>query len=265
MTKNAPLELSGTCSPTGWEPPADLPEAEWRAVGVALGKLERSIQWLVGDWWIYGEERGYGVRKAMTEDADWEGPSFQTCMNCATVARAFAETYRRREVLTFAHHAEVASLPQWEADVMLAWCEETTPPHSVRELRERLGKHRVEYTSHTVKVAPRKVEIVSHPVEATPRKVAVYTSASAASSAPKFPRVPEAPRAVDPPASPPAPRTIRYTMTLSLAPDNYDRLGRYAAVMELPVDEALERLVEEALERVDVLVVASNANSGPRH
>jgi hypothetical protein len=249
MTKDhAPLELSGTCSPTGWEPPADLPEAEWRRFGVALSKLERGLGWLVGDWWIYGNQH-YGRRKAMTEAEDWEGPSFQSCCNAASVCRRF-EGYRRRELLSFSHHAAVASLPMRRVDELLDWCMETTPPRSVRELREKLGEHRVEYTSHTVEVAPRKV---------------VYISTSDASSAPKFPRVPEAPRAADPPASPPATREIAHVMTLALAPDVYARLRRYADVVQLSTDEALERLVEEALQRNEMLVTGSNINDGPRH
>ena len=44
-----------------------------------------------------------------SEVEDWEGPAFQTCMNAAIVANAF-ETSRRREVLSFTHHREVAPL-----------------------------------------------------------------------------------------------------------------------------------------------------------
>ena len=50
---------------------------------------------------------GVPERKAIVEAEDWEGPDFQTCMNAASVCRAF-ETSRRREVLSFRHYAEVA-------------------------------------------------------------------------------------------------------------------------------------------------------------
>lgn len=39
-------------------------------------------------------------------------------MNCAAVSRSF-ETSRRREVLSYSHHVEVASLPPDEADELL--------------------------------------------------------------------------------------------------------------------------------------------------
>jgi hypothetical protein len=96
--------------------------------------------WWVGDWWAFGEHR-YGGRKAVVEAEDWEGPSFQTAMNAASIARAF-ETSRRREVLSFACHVEVASLPAEEADRLLDWCEEvlrdTKRPPTIKALRERV-------------------------------------------------------------------------------------------------------------------------------
>jgi hypothetical protein len=63
-----------------------------------------------------------GQRKAVVEADDWEGPEFGVCANAASICRAF-ETSRRREHLTFKHHAEVASLPAPEADALLDWAE----------------------------------------------------------------------------------------------------------------------------------------------
>jgi hypothetical protein len=81
-----------------------------------------------GDWWAYGEH-GYGDRKALVESEDWEGPAFQTCMHAASISRAFDETCRRRQVLTFNHHVEVAPLCDRHPDIadrLLDWC--TTSP-----------------------------------------------------------------------------------------------------------------------------------------
>jgi hypothetical protein len=75
----------------------------------------------------------YGERKAIVEVEDWEGPSYEAAMNAASVCRKF-ETSRRREGLTFKHHAEFAALPPDEADALLDWCEETPKPRSTREL-----------------------------------------------------------------------------------------------------------------------------------
>ena len=79
----------------------------------------------------------------MVEAVDWEGPSYQTCMNVAVVCKAF-ETYRRREVLSFTHHAEVAALHPNEADPLLDFAEETIAstgrPRSVAKMREERWK-----------------------------------------------------------------------------------------------------------------------------
>jgi predicted RNA methylase len=45
------------------------------------------------------------------------------------------ELSRRRDKLTFSHHQEVQGRP--DADELLDWCEETTPPRSRNQLRER--------------------------------------------------------------------------------------------------------------------------------
>ena len=65
-----------------------------------LARLRAAYPWWLGDWWAYGEAR-YGERKAIVEFEDWEGPSFQTCVNASNVAKRF-EINRRRLNLTLA-------------------------------------------------------------------------------------------------------------------------------------------------------------------
>jgi hypothetical protein len=81
----------------------------------------------------------------VVEAEDWDGPRFQTSMNAAAICKAF-ETSRRREVLSFSHHAEVVALPPDQADALLDWAEETLPsqgkPRSTRELRSEVSKRR---------------------------------------------------------------------------------------------------------------------------
>ena len=103
--------------------PPNLPFDEWREIGAQLRRARARLAWLIGDWWAYGEHKD-GDRKALVESEDWDGPQFQTCMNTAAICRAFSDTSRRRENLSFKHHAEVASLPEAEADRLLDWCEE---------------------------------------------------------------------------------------------------------------------------------------------
>ncbi len=94
--------MRGRVGSVGWIPPEDLSEDEWAEVGILLARIDASTPWWVGDWWNHGI-KNYGARKTMVESQAWQGPSFQTCANAASVCRAF-ETSRRREVLTFGHH-----------------------------------------------------------------------------------------------------------------------------------------------------------------
>jgi len=123
---------------TSLELPEAISESAWREVGKTLVMARSATRWWVGDWWMFGEHR-YGDRMALVTADDWDGPSYQTCANAAVVCRAF-QTYRRREVLSFAHHAEVAGLPANEADALLDWAEEeiaaTGKVRAVRALRD---------------------------------------------------------------------------------------------------------------------------------
>ena len=142
--KPARLVLPGNIKPTGWQLPSHLSEAEWLQAGIVLGRLERTVLWLIGDWWRFGNKT-YGSRKALVDRRDWEGPSYQTCRNAASVAEKF-QLSRRRYNLSFAHHAEVAALHPAQADHWLDWCEETIAtegkPRSVRELRAQVQRSR---------------------------------------------------------------------------------------------------------------------------
>jgi hypothetical protein len=99
-----------------------------RGTGPGRGKKDVSVETSfpallegLGDWWAYGEHR-YGDRKAIVEAPGWTGPSYQTCRNAATICRSFGLS-RRRDNLSFKHHAEVAALPAPEADRLLAAAE----------------------------------------------------------------------------------------------------------------------------------------------
>jgi hypothetical protein len=92
-----------------------------------------AVSWWVGDWWKY-EGHEYGDRKAALEAGDWQGPAYQTCRNNGWVCEAF-ETSRRRDILTFTHHAEAAGLSSDEADAILDEAERNgLSPSQVRAL-----------------------------------------------------------------------------------------------------------------------------------
>jgi hypothetical protein len=114
--------------------PARLPFEEWVDIGRRLCASSQVINWHVGDWWAFGEAR-YGER-AKAAAAGIFGLAFQSLMNMAAVARAF-ETSRRREVVSFSHHAEVAALPKDQADELLAKAEREML--STRDLRKEVS------------------------------------------------------------------------------------------------------------------------------
>ncbi len=99
--------------------PRQLTINEWKALGRALGQLEGSVQWWIGDWWHYGAH-AYGERKSVaTAKGTFGRAAFGTLMNYGYVAGR-VETSRRREVLSFSHHVEVAKLEPKEQERWLA-------------------------------------------------------------------------------------------------------------------------------------------------
>jgi hypothetical protein len=122
MSKLELLPSQGSLSKTEWQLPAAMTEEEWKNAGQALTQIDGSLNWWLGDWWRFGEHN-YGDRKALVESDDWSGPAFDTCTGAAYVCGKF-ETCRRRQVVPFGHHKEVASLPEAEADQILDWCED---------------------------------------------------------------------------------------------------------------------------------------------
>jgi len=92
----------------------------------------RASSWWIGDWVRYGTAR-YGDRYAKA--AQLTGYDVQSLMNMAYVAGRFSVS-RRRERLSFSHHAELAALPQDDQELWLDRAEAGLL--SVRTLRAEL-------------------------------------------------------------------------------------------------------------------------------
>ena len=87
----------------------------WQAAGAQIARVVDSSAWCLGDWLVYGERRFIDrYRDAVAA----VGLEYQTLRNYAWVTRRF-ELSRRRQCLTFQHHAEVASLSSQEQDEWL--------------------------------------------------------------------------------------------------------------------------------------------------
>jgi hypothetical protein len=112
-----------------------IPFNEWREIGEQLERVSDSSLWWVADWAAYGD-RWYRKDYGPALEQIWARKSLQ---NLASVARQ-VEPSRRREGLTFTHHACVASLTPAEQDDWLDDAERQG--WSMRELREELQRAR---------------------------------------------------------------------------------------------------------------------------
>jgi hypothetical protein len=105
----------------------------WRELGCRVALIANCSAWWLGDWLLYGEQ-SYGDRyqQAIADTS----LSYQTLRNYAWVARKFPMS-RRRDTLSFGHHAEVAALLDEEQDAWLTRAERSKWSRSQlrRELR----------------------------------------------------------------------------------------------------------------------------------
>ena len=92
----------------------------WEEAGRHLFSLANSSTWWIADWLVYGERV---FKDRYLEVAGRTGLEYQTLRNYVWVARRF-ERERRRDSLSFGHHAEVAALDQPEQDYWLRKAED---------------------------------------------------------------------------------------------------------------------------------------------
>jgi hypothetical protein len=100
--------------------PRQLPYDKWLGIGLQLAAVSTSSAWCLGDWLIHGEDAYSGRYRDAIEHTALD---YQTLRNYAWVARRFSLS-RRRDTLSFAHHAEVAGQPEHEQDFWLRKAEE---------------------------------------------------------------------------------------------------------------------------------------------
>jgi N6-adenosine-specific RNA methylase IME4 len=126
------LALPGLVTAVGLTLPEGLSFETWDDIGRGLSRVERSILWWVGDWVRYGA-RSYGeTYRTALEATDY---TKQTLADAKWVAEAI-ETSRRREILSWSHHREVAPL---EPDAQDYWLDQAQEHEwSSRELRQQL-------------------------------------------------------------------------------------------------------------------------------
>jgi hypothetical protein len=92
----------------------------WEAIGKQLLSISDSVTWWIADWLAFGEA---AFKDRYFEAIRKTDLSYQTLRNYVWVARRF-ELHRRRDCLSFGHHAEVAALDPPEQDYWLRKAEE---------------------------------------------------------------------------------------------------------------------------------------------
>ncbi|MFJ9695831.1 LmbU family transcriptional regulator [Kitasatospora sp. NPDC101183] len=103
----------------GLRVPGSVSYEDWERAGAGLARMADSSAWCLGDWVLFGRNRFPDRYRWAMETA---GLDYQTIRNYVWVARRF-EPRRRREGLSFGHHAEVAALPDEEQDLWMALAE----------------------------------------------------------------------------------------------------------------------------------------------
>jgi len=104
----------------GLELPRHLSFERWVGIGLQLSSLTTSMAWCLGDWLVYGESAFTGRYREAIERTSLD---YQTLRNYSWVARRFALS-RRRDSVSFGHHAELAALAEPEQDYWLRRAEE---------------------------------------------------------------------------------------------------------------------------------------------
>ncbi len=100
---------------TGLQLPRQLSFDRWLQIGKQLTVVVDTSTWWLGDWLAYGQDNYGDHYKDAIERTSLD---YQTLRNYAWVARRFSPS-RRRDKLSFAHHAEVAALDEPEQDFWL--------------------------------------------------------------------------------------------------------------------------------------------------
>lgn len=135
-SRSRAVHAKARVTPNGLQIAAGIDFDAWTTMGRRIAGIANACAWCLGDWLVYGE-RAFPTRYKTALAAT--ALDYQTLRNYAWIARRF-ELSRRRDNLSFQHHAEVAALPEADQDL---WLHRAERSHwSRNELRRRLGAER---------------------------------------------------------------------------------------------------------------------------
>jgi hypothetical protein len=122
---------------TSLEISLDTTIEEWLRIGESLNTIYKGNKWWIGDWLNFGERKyGHMYPQGMNTDYD-----YNTLANYKWVASR-VESSRRRELLSFTHHYEVAKFEPKEQEkwLMKAEKEGWDRAEMRKQIRERIRK-----------------------------------------------------------------------------------------------------------------------------
>jgi hypothetical protein len=144
----------------GFDLSDDLAEDEWWEIGERFKREQSLTAWRIGDWLVHAADHYDGGEQSdsrYTRASDLTDLSYGTLRNRASVARRF-EMSRRRDTLTFEHHAVVASLRNdVEQDRWLGKAEKNR--WSVRDLKRHKSEAKPKAMSSSKAEKPEKVKL----------------------------------------------------------------------------------------------------------
>jgi hypothetical protein len=144
----------------GLQFPEGVEYSDWQRAGSQIARVIDSFAWCLGDWLVYGQER-YADRYQQAVAA--AGLEYQTLRNYAWVARRF-EFPRRREALSFQHHAEIAALPAQEQDRWMDQAEQNGWSRNQLRQAVRTGRRDATREASRTAVLP-QVQVAAEKVE----------------------------------------------------------------------------------------------------
>jgi hypothetical protein len=138
----------GRCelTPIGLLMPDDLELDEWLDIGKQFNAIESSMQWMLGDWAVKGEDNADLWLEGTQSDKQERNARYQALVestgykhgsvkNLASIARNIPYDERRPSV-NYSKHVSVAGLPVAKMRELLDFAEQN-PSVSVREFREK--------------------------------------------------------------------------------------------------------------------------------
>jgi hypothetical protein len=131
-----PIPRGCTLTRTSLTLPESTTKEEWETIGATLTTMKGAVQFWIGDWLRFGEERKYIRRNKYDEAMKQTGMKRGTLKVYASVAKNIPSSMRINQ-LSFQHHQLVAGQSE---DEKASWLERAVDEEmTVRELRAAIS------------------------------------------------------------------------------------------------------------------------------